>query len=118
MTTRPIHQGGVPQGSASPPIVPILSPMAQWIEYPAGAYEARAYLIEEAEGGFSIYVPSLPGVASQGETELEAIENLREAFRGAVKLYHDNDEPIPWLARAEVEEKPANAKDRWIVVHV
>ena len=32
------------------------------------------------EGGYTVYVPSLPGCISEGETEEEAIENIKEAI--------------------------------------
>jgi predicted RNase H-like HicB family nuclease len=32
------------------------------------------------EGGFTVYVPSLPGCVSEGETEQEAMQNLRETI--------------------------------------
>jgi predicted RNase H-like HicB family nuclease len=32
------------------------------------------------EGGFTVYVPSLPGCVSEGETEQEALQNIREAI--------------------------------------
>ena len=32
------------------------------------------------EGGFTVYVPSLPGCISEGDTEEEAIENIKEAI--------------------------------------
>ncbi|MBI1749734.1 MAG: type II toxin-antitoxin system HicB family antitoxin [Acidobacteria bacterium] len=35
------------------------------------------------EGGFTVYVPSLPGCVSEGETVDEAMANIREA----VELY-------------------------------
>ena len=38
-------------------------------------------LIEESEEGFAVSVPGLPGCHSQGETEAEAIVNIREAIR-------------------------------------
>lgn len=42
----------------------------------------------EEAGGFSVWVPSLPGCASQGETFEEALENIKEA----IALYlPDND---------------------------
>lgn len=35
---------------------------------------------KEAEGGFSVWVPNLPGCTSQGETFEEAMENIKEAI--------------------------------------
>ena len=32
------------------------------------------------EGGYTVYVPSLPGRISEGETLDEALENIREAI--------------------------------------
>jgi len=32
------------------------------------------------EGGYTVYVPSLPGCISEGETEDEALENIKEAI--------------------------------------
>jgi predicted RNase H-like HicB family nuclease len=32
------------------------------------------------EGGFTVYVPSLPGCVSEGETEQESMQNIREAI--------------------------------------
>jgi predicted RNase H-like HicB family nuclease len=35
------------------------------------------------EGGYTVYVPSLPGCISEGETVQESLKNIREA----IKLY-------------------------------
>ena len=35
------------------------------------------------EGGYTVYVPSLPGCISEGETVQESLENIREG----IKLY-------------------------------
>ncbi len=32
------------------------------------------------EGGYTVYVPSLPGCISEGETIEESLENIREAI--------------------------------------
>lgn len=37
--------------------------------------------IHESEEGFSVSVPGLPGCWSQGVTEEEAIENIKDAIR-------------------------------------
>ena len=42
--------------------------------------EYQAVFQEETEGGFSVWVPDLPGCASQGETIEEALENIKEAI--------------------------------------
>jgi len=32
------------------------------------------------EGGFTVYVPALPGCISEGDTEEEALQNIKEAI--------------------------------------
>ena len=53
------------------------------------------------EGGFTIFVPALPGCISEGETEQEALSNIHDA----IKLYL---EPVEdeWVLeeRAVVQE--------------
>ena len=38
-------------------------------------------IIKQTEEGFSVHCPGLPGCWSQGETENEAIENIRDAIK-------------------------------------
>lgn len=40
------------------------------------------------EGGYTVYVPSLPGCISEGDTFDEAAENIKEA----IELYLEPDE--------------------------
>ncbi|MCK4455239.1 MAG: type II toxin-antitoxin system HicB family antitoxin [Thermoplasmata archaeon] len=40
----------------------------------------KVVLEPQEEGGYTVYVPSLPGCVSQGETYDEAIENIKEAI--------------------------------------
>ncbi len=42
--------------------------------------EYTAVFQEEKEGGYSVWVPTLPGCASQGESLDEALKNIREAI--------------------------------------
>jgi len=41
----------------------------------------------QKEGGFTVYVPSLPGCISQGETKEDALKNIKEA----IELYLEPD---------------------------
>lgn len=53
------------------------------------------------EGGFTVYVPSLPGCISEGETIEEALANIREA----VELYLEPvDDDLVTDERAAVRE--------------
>ena len=45
----------------------------------------RVILEPSNEGGYTIYVPSLPGCISEGEAIEEALVNIREA----IKLYFE-----------------------------
>ena len=40
----------------------------------------NAVIQEEKEGGYSVWIPSLPGCTSQGETFEEAVKNIKEAI--------------------------------------
>ena len=53
------------------------------------------------EGGYTVYVPSLPGCVSEGDTKEKAIANIREA----IELYLEptEDDHIP-VEKAEVLE--------------
>lgn len=48
----------------------------------------RVILEPQEEGGYTIYVPSLPGCISEGDTKEEALENIKEA----IELYLEADE--------------------------
>ncbi|MEW6580268.1 MAG: type II toxin-antitoxin system HicB family antitoxin [Chloroflexota bacterium] len=40
----------------------------------------KVVLEASEEGGYTVYVPSLPGCISEGETVEEALTNIREAI--------------------------------------
>ncbi len=59
---------------------------------------ARTYTVvlePEAEGGFSVIVPALPEIHTQGETIDEATANAREAIALALEVRRDLGEEIP-----------------------
>tara|TARA_Y100000310_G_C20001228_1_gene498605 strand:- start:168 stop:359 length:192 start_codon:yes stop_codon:yes gene_type:complete len=49
--------------------------------------EIKIVLEEQEEGGFTVYVPSLPGCVSEGETVEDSLRNIREA----IGLYLDSE---------------------------
>ena len=59
-------------------------------------------LREDEGGGFVATVPDLPGCMSDGETELEAINNVHDAINcwleAARELKRDIPEPTHWRA--------------------
>jgi len=38
-------------------------------------------VLEKTEEGYSVHCPGLPGCWSQGENEIDAIENIRDAIQ-------------------------------------
>ena len=49
----------------------------------------------ERAGGYSLFVPSLPGCASQGETLREGLSNIKEAIELYLWSLKDDKLPIP-----------------------
>ena len=42
------------------------------------------------EGGYTVYVPALPGCISEGDTAEEALENIREAIELYLEATEDD----------------------------
>lgn len=59
---------------------------------------------KEADGGYSVWVPDLPGCASQGDNLEQAIENIKEA----IELYLEDADDT------QIEEGRTH-KDRFLV---
>ena len=59
------------------------------------AHRFKVILEPEPEGGYSVFVPALPGCASQGETEEEALANIKEAIELYLWSLKDDGLPIP-----------------------
>ena len=56
------------------------------------------------EGGFTVFVPALPGCVSEGETRDEALANIREA----IELYLEPSE-------AELASAPGSRVEELVV---
>jgi Uncharacterized conserved protein len=64
------------------------------------------YLQPAEEGGYIVSCPQLPGCVTQGETEEEALEMIKDAIQGYIASLQKHGEPIP----ASVEESVARAE--------
>lgn len=50
----------------------------------------RVVLEPSEEGGYTVYVPGLPGCISEGDTKEEALENIREAIDLYLEVVEDD----------------------------
>jgi predicted RNase H-like HicB family nuclease len=63
--------------------------------------EYKVVLTPEAEGGYSVAVPTLPGCTSQGKTREEALSMIREAIEVYIESLVAQGDPIPGPAEIE-----------------
>ena len=67
----------------------------------------------EADGGYSIVCPAIPGCVSQGDTLDEALANVREAIVLCLEVRNEQGQPAPSETPEIVaEEIRACLKDR------
>ena len=64
-------------------------------------------LEEEADGGYVVSVPALPGCVSEGDTRAEAIANIREAIALYIDDCREAGDPIPTEAGKDFVEVEA-----------
>jgi predicted RNase H-like HicB family nuclease len=55
----------------------------------------KVVLEPSKDGGYSVYVPSLPGCVSEGDSYQEALDNIREAIRGWLDVAQEFGDDIP-----------------------
>ena len=56
----------------------------------------------QQDGGFTVLVPALPEVVTEGDTEQEALANAEEAIRAIVVYRRENGLAIPADAQPEI----------------
>lgn len=88
----------------------------EWHAPEGKTYRCQVYLTPEPEGsGYSVIAATLPGVADQGDTEAEALENIKDAFKGVLAVYEESGEAVPWLPEPRVPEQGGVV--RWVIVN-
>ena len=56
----------------------------------------------QEEGGYTVYVPSLPGCVSQGDTIQEAMDNIKEAIELYLESFKERKLPLPRIEEREI----------------
>jgi len=56
----------------------------------------------QEDGGYTAYVPDLPGCVSEGETLEEATAMIRDAMRGYLDSLQDRGYQLPQVQRRKV----------------
>lgn len=64
-------------------------------EFMAANYSFSIVLEPQEGGGFTVSVPALPEVVTEGETEDEALANAEEAIRAVLDYRQDHGIAIP-----------------------
>ena len=62
----------------------------------------RVILEPQEEGGYTVYVPALPGCVSQGETVEESLANIKEAIELYLESISERGLPVPRVEEYEV----------------
>ncbi|HEY5211322.1 MAG TPA: type II toxin-antitoxin system HicB family antitoxin [Stellaceae bacterium] len=58
-------------------------------------FDFTVVLEPQLEGGFTVSVPALPEIVTEGDTEAEALTMAEEAIRAVLAYRRDNNIPIP-----------------------
>ncbi len=71
-------------------------------------YVFRVELEQEEDGRWSVWIPSLPGLASWGHTKEEALRNIQDAAEAYVEDMREAGESIPLQpGKVDLIESPA-----------
>jgi len=65
-------------------------------------HEYDVVLEPQEEGGYTVYVPDLPGCVSEGRTADEAVEMIRDAMGGYLAAREARGWPLPEVEHRRV----------------
>jgi antitoxin HicB len=68
----------------------------------AESFSFSVVLEPQEDGGFTVLVPALPEVVTEGDTEDEALANAAEAIRAILAYRRDHGLAIPADAQPEI----------------
>ena len=61
----------------------------------SSVYRVPLVLEPQAEGGYTVTSPMLPGLVTEGDSLEEALENVEDALSATLELYEDTGRPRP-----------------------
>lgn len=67
----------------------------------------KIILEPQLEGGFTVFVPELPDVVSEGDTKEEAIANVKDAIEGYLLTMKEMGWPTPVVEEVTVDVQVA-----------
>jgi antitoxin HicB len=65
------------------------------VEYRVAHHSFTIVLEPQPDGGFTVSVPALPEVVTEGDTEAEALSMAEEAIRAVLAYRHEHGIAIP-----------------------
>jgi antitoxin HicB len=68
----------------------------------AESFSFSVILEPQEDGGFTVLVPALPEVVTEGDTEEEALANAQEAIQAILSYRRDHGIAIPADAQPEI----------------
>ena len=68
----------------------------------AETYRFSIILEPQEDGGFTVLVPALPEVVTEGDSEAEELANAQEAIRAIIAFRREHGIPIPPDAAPEI----------------
>lgn len=68
-----------------------------------GQYQYLVVLTTQPDGGFTVTVPSLPGCISEGDSQKEALKNIKDAIEGYLIVAKKRN--LPLISGLQVIEK-------------
>ena len=68
-------------------------------------HQARQFTVNlhpQPEGGYTVLVPALPEVVTEGDTREDAMANAREAIEVILEVYREEGREIPDDVKTEI----------------